>query len=96
MVTDNFCEGGFVPPLWKWKANEVGVGLSVEVLVEELTTSVTSTVCGLPVAPVEVMVTEPVYVAAVRPPGLTETFTDPGVVPDDGVAESHVAVVATV
>jgi len=68
----------------------------MEVLVGELTTSVTSTDCGLPVAPVDVIVTVPVYVAAVNPLGLMDTFTDPGVVPDDGVADSQVAVDATV
>jgi hypothetical protein len=68
----------------------------VEVLVGELTTRVTCTVCGLPVAPDDVMVTVPVYEAALNPLGLTDTFTDPGVVPDDGVADNQVPVDATV
>ena len=77
-------------------ARAAGVAFKVEVPVGELTTRVTCTVCGLPVAPADVMVTVPVYVAAVNPLGLTETFTDPGVVPDDGVADSQVPVDATV
>jgi hypothetical protein len=47
----------------------------------EVTTKVTGTLSGLPVAPVEAMVTVPLYVAGGSVPAFTDTFTLPGVVP---------------
>ncbi len=55
-----------------------------------VTTRLTLTVCGLAVAPAEVIVTVPLKVPAAKPVGLTATLTVPGVVPLAGVAESHV------
>jgi hypothetical protein len=62
-------------------------GEGVAVTVDE-TTNVTLTICD--VAPGAEMVTVPEYVFALKPVVLTETLTDPGVVPGlTGVAESH-------
>jgi len=44
-----------------------------------VTVSVTGMDSGLLEAPLEVITTEPWYVAAVKPAGFTETRTDPGV-----------------
>ena len=54
-----------------------------------VTLKVTLTVCGLLVAPVEAMVTVPVYVPTARPAGLTLTVTGRGVLPPGGVAVSQ-------
>ena len=53
-------------------------------------------VVGLPVAPVDVTLTVPVYVPAAKPAGFSETFTVPGVVPLVGVADNHAPLEATV
>ena len=73
-------------------AREVGAAFRTDALAAELTTRVTWIVCGLPVAPVEAMLTVPVYDPAVKPLGFTETFTVPGVVPLVGVADNQVPV----
>ena len=75
---------------------EPGAAFSVELLVAALTTKVTWTVCGLPVAPGEATVTVPVYEPAVKPAGFTETFTVPGVVPLVGIADNQVPVAVAV
>ena len=60
----------------------------VAVSVGAVTFSVTGMVLGLPAAPVDVTVTEPLYDPAARPAGLTETLTGAGTLPL-GVAASH-------
>ena len=55
-----------------------------------MTMSVTGTVCGLLLASVEEIITFALYVPAVRVAGFTATVTEPGVVPEAGVAETHV------
>jgi hypothetical protein len=49
---------------------------------------VTGTLCGLFAAPVEVMLTLPVYVPAAMLPGVTDTLMLPGVLPPP-VADSQ-------
>lgn len=51
--------------------------------------SVTETTCGLLEAADEEMITFPEYVPGTRVPGLTETATLVGVLPDEGDAESQ-------
>jgi hypothetical protein len=53
------------------------------------TTSVTGTDTGLFDTPAELIVMLLWYVAAARPLGITETLTEPGVLPDPGVTDSH-------
>ena len=64
-------------------------GLAVNVAA--VTLSVTGMLAGLPVAPVDVTVTAPVYIPAVRPVVLIEMLTDDDgeTVPLPGVAESQ-------
>src|ERR1039458_5646003 len=52
---------------------------------------ITGTTIGLPLAPAEAMVMEPVYCATARPVPETCTCTVPGVVPVAGVALNHAA-----
>jgi hypothetical protein len=60
-----------------------------------LTTKLTLSVFGLPVAPGDVMVTVPLYVPAANPAGFTATPTVADVLPLAGVADSHVPPEAT-
>ena len=55
-----------------------------------VTFSVTATFCGLLPAPLDAMLTLPVYVPAAKPVVFTETLSLPGVVLLAGLAESQV------
>ena len=88
-------------PLGYVNDSVVGFALRVEVVVgggvgggggvdAAATVSLTLTVCGLPVAPVDAMLTVPLYVLGAKPAGFTETLTDPGGAPLVGVADNQV------
>jgi hypothetical protein len=54
-----------------------------------LTINETGMMAGLPAAPLEATVTEPLYVPAARPVMFAITLMEPGTVPLAGVADSH-------
>jgi hypothetical protein len=58
--------------------------------VPALTTSVTVALCGMLEAPLDVIVTVPLYVPGARPVGFTETLTVPGVVGPDAEVDNQV------
>jgi len=91
-LTDCVC-AGVVAPITYAKFSVVGAAVSA---CAAMTFRVTGIVSGLPAAPVEVIVTLPVYCPAASEPAFTDTWTFDGVVPFAGVAVSQLPLLLSV
>ena len=91
-VTDIVWEAGLAPPAWPVNARLPGVTDNTgEAPGGLVTVRVTGMFIGEPVAPAEVIVTDPLYVPAASPEMSTLTVTVDGAAPLAGVAECQVA-----